>query len=65
MKYRRNIEALASSALCRKAGLDTVLNALRDYRLACVDDNVCVAPVFAFDVDKCDWLWTDEPQDET
>ena len=34
VKYRRNIEALASSALFRNAGLDTVLNALRDYRLA-------------------------------
>ena len=54
---RRNIEVLAAAALYRKAGVNTVLDALREYRLACSNGTVRVAPRYAVDQERCAWLY--------
>ena len=56
-KEQRSVEALAAAALYRKAGVDTVLSALRDYRLACTDGRVSVPPKDAFKPEHCAWLY--------
>ena len=53
----KNIEALAAAALLRKSGYDRVLQALREYRIACSTGKVRVAPRHAFEAEHCTWLY--------
>ncbi len=54
----KNVEVLAAAALLRKSGYDRVLEALREYRVACSTGKVRVAPRYAFDAEHCEWLYT-------
>ena len=54
--FRRNVEALASAALLRKPGFDTVLDALAAYRQAGMGGALRLAPKDIYDMNKLWWV---------
>ena len=54
----KNVQAMAAAALLRHAGLQTVLDALKQYRLACSTGSVVVAPKDTFNTQAAsNWLF--------
>ena len=55
---KKNIQALAAAALYHKAGFESVLEAVKEYRLALSAGTVPLAPKNAFDDKSCGvWLF--------
>ena len=55
---RKNVETLAAARLTRQPGVDTVLDALRMYRLACTSGVVQLAPRHVWDYNYASrWLY--------
>jgi hypothetical protein len=52
---RRTVDALAAAAVLRKAGFQTVLDALRDYRIAGAKGELKVSSTDAYNMNKCWW----------
>jgi hypothetical protein len=52
----KNVQTMAAAAILRRAGLHTVLDALKQYRVACSSGSVKVAPQGAFSMD-CVKTW--------
>ena len=46
---KKNVQTMAAAALLRRAGFQTVLESLRQYRVACSSGIVSVAPKDAFE----------------
>ena len=58
---KKNVQALASAALLRNAGLNSVLTALSLYRIALSRGDINLSPKDAFDVSSCSSWLIDSP----
>ena len=53
----KSIDALFGAAMLREVGVQRVLKALKDYRVACTTGRVTVNPTCAFVPNKVGWLY--------